>query len=329
MRICLSIFCLMSCIFSSACGSRRDPVTYFGVQFVNPEVGWIKGPGLYLFKTLDGGKTWEVMDKRGGGVQFIDAQYGWRMIGSELLHTIDGGLTWQTQLSPDPNAFFSCFHFVDGMNGWVIRNRGMIFHTSDGGNTWEQQSAKVKVTLVDVNFVNTRCGWIVGHGGTVLRTCDEGLTWEKVNVGEQYHLRAVQFVSESEGWAVGGAILHSSDGGKTWGIQAPLDSGAINVHFINGEIGWVVGFDGLILHTSDGGRIWVRQQSGTKMHLKSVWFIDENTGWAVGGWDEGDRYEDESGKPREGWFEGIILRTINGGQTWESVEPPIKRRRWF
>jgi len=221
-------------------------------------------------------------------------------------------------------------YFVDRLNGWIFA-RG-IWRTSDGGATWEEQAKGMSFPVMfDVHFVNSRGGWSVGYYGTILRTCDGGRTWEKVNIGDKYHLKSVQFASETVGWTVGTAIFHSSDAGKTWSIQKRFDSTtfAWDLHFVNEQAGWVVGTEGLILHTSDGGRTWIRQESGTKMHLKSVWFIDEITGWAVGGWDQGDSYEDETGKVREGWFEGIILRTVNGGQTWERVEPPVKRQRWF
>jgi photosystem II stability/assembly factor-like uncharacterized protein len=202
----------------------------------------------------------------------------------------------------------------------------------------------MKARPKDVYFVNKQCGWIVGNFGMVLRTCNGGRTWETGHVEEDYALGDVQFVSEGVGWVVGAdtlgspdggrtgdIILHSSDSGRRWSVQATLAGpGSVrDLVFLNETMGWVVGTNGLILYTSDGGKTWIHQESGTKMHLNSVSFIDENTGWAVGGWDEGDSYEDETGKVREGWFEGIILRTVNGGQTWERVESPVKRRRWF
>lgn len=44
---------------------------------------------------------------------------------------------------------------------------------------------------------------------------------------------------------------------------------------------------------------WYEQESGTSVQLNDVYFIDEATGWAVGG-DDG----------------GVILSTSDGGQTW-------------
>jgi hypothetical protein len=43
-----------------------------------------------------------------------------------------------------------------------------------------------------------------------------------------------------------------------------------------------VGRDGIILNTIDGGAKWELEDSGTKNNLYSVFFSNENTGWAVG-----------------------------------------------
>jgi len=44
---------------------------------------------------------------------------------------------------------------------------------------------------------------------------------------------------------------------------------------------------------------WARQPAGTMAWLHSVFFIDQNRGWAVGS-------------------NGTLLRTTNGGQSWQT-----------
>lgn len=60
-----------------------------------------------------------------------------------------------------------------------------------------------------------------------------------------------------------------------------------------------MGNGGTILKTPNGGENWGSQNSGTSRWLKSTYFIDSQTGWAVG------------------WF-GTILNTIDGGESWGS-----------
>lgn len=48
--------------------------------------------------------------------------------------------------------------------------------------------------------------------------------------------------------------------------------------------------------------LWEEQQSGTTQALTSVYFLDENRGYAVGG---------------SSWYFGLRLETTNGGKTWQ------------
>src|SRR4029453_3209285 len=70
------------------------------------------------------------------------------------------------------------------------------------------------------------------------------------------------------------------------------------VHFVNSNIGTIVGDDGIILRTTDGGNNWDQQTSNTTDLLYAVHFSDENHGAAVG------------------FLNGTIHRTTDGGQNW-------------
>ena len=58
-----------------------------------------------------------------------------------------------------------------------------------------------------------------------------------------------------------------------------------------------MGQDGAIIATSDGGETWQAQDSGFELTIRSVDFVDAQTGWAVG-------------------HLGLILHTTDGGETW-------------
>lgn len=73
---------------------------------------------------------------------------------------------------------------------------------------------------------------------------------------------------------------------------------------------WAVGDRGVIWATTDGGRKWVRQESGTSASLHAVAFKSSTEGTAVGGLPGALSRTSR----------GVVLRTVNGGQTW-SVLP--------
>jgi hypothetical protein len=72
--------------------------------------------------------------------------------------------------------------------------------------------------------------------------------------------------------------------------------------------GWAVGGAtalGRVKHTTDGGINWVNQDSGTNNLLTRVFFVDSNTGWAVG-------------------YNGTIIATENPVSVIEDLAQPIE-----
>ncbi|HEU4339142.1 MAG TPA: YCF48-related protein, partial [Planctomycetota bacterium] len=91
-------------------------------------------------------------------------------------------------------------------------------------------------------------------------------TWNQATIGAEFTLSGLDFVDAGHGWlATDDGILHSSDGGATWIVQALPDvdatEGLQDIHFVNSTTGWAVGMHGqdstpnlgFILKTSTGG----------------------------------------------------------------------------
>lgn len=89
------------------------------------------------------------------------------------------------------------------------------------------------------------------------------------------------------------------------------------VHFVSASEGWAVGIDQVIAHTADGGATWPLQKNlvfngssspaAALIDFYDVFFINDQTGWAVG-WPE------------------AIFKTTDGGATW--VEQHLNRAPW-
>jgi photosystem II stability/assembly factor-like uncharacterized protein len=176
---------------------------------------------------------------------------------------------------------------------------------------WYQQNSGTYDNLSSVHFEDANIGWAVSYGGALLHTSDGGNNWyTQADLGAES--RSVFFTSPTNGWVVGwaipigGFIKHTTDGGNNWSIQAGF-AGVTSIFFTSTTTGWVVGDNGIILSTTDGGNIWIEQSSGTTLKLHSVYFIDQNIGWAVGG----------GGIAGGG---GIILNTTDGGINWSEQQ---------
>lgn len=100
-----------------------------------------------------------------------------------------------------------------------------------------------------------------------------------------------------------------------------LDDASLRaVRFYDADRGWAVGDFGAIFSTVDGGTNWIRRESGVRCKLLDVVFRSPKAGFAVGGWVETDT----------GLSRGVLLRTSDGGETWNTVptELAMLNRVW-
>jgi len=115
-----------------------------------------------------------------------------------------------------------------------------------------------------------------------------------------------------------GTIVRTGDSGATWNL---VSSGTLeslqDVFFFDSDRGWVVGTNGLVLASLDGGITWTTVPVQTDANLREVSFVSPTTGWVAGGPIGGD-----IGDP-------VILKTIDGGLTWESQEALFTIRTMF
>jgi photosystem II stability/assembly factor-like uncharacterized protein len=276
------------------------------VYFVSDKRGWVAGDGGLVFRTEDGGKSWQRQttgtEESVNDIYFRDREEGYLLAGNKIFSTEDGGAGWREVHAFAPAEFGGAapelysVRFATKKRGWIVGSvsRGdnvvdsLLLYTEDGGASWLRRSMPVRYELLHLDFDGGKRGWIVGDRGTILHTEDGGATWARQDSGTTATLYHVDFVDDENGWAVGerSTIIRTNDGGRTW-LQVrsnPLGATAtlLSVAFVNKDDGWIVGRRGVILRSSDGGRTWLKQESGTTQHLFALFFKGK-TGWAVGG----------------------------------------------
>lgn len=317
-----------------------------GLFFLNEKKGWAIVDRQSVFRTEDGGKTWQGTDELGVTVTSLafPGEKNGCVGGSSILCTEDGGKTWVERLGIKTRTRnvingslinIQGMSFSDANNGWAVGGNGMvggsdvqILKTEDGGKNWRMISRN----NVNAYFVDSKVGWFVQYDtkltkSSLVGTVDGGITWVTQKQFEHYVNIEWFFIDKLTGWAAGEQfghnsggttildyfILKTSDGGKTWIIQLEEPSGHYNtysdalldIHFINRDIGWIVGSKGRIYHTEDGGQHWVRQKSNNKFDLKKIQFVDAKRGWVAG-----EQFHEKGAS-------GIILHTDNGGMDWK------------
>lgn len=138
-------------------------------------------------------------------------------------------------------------------------------------------------------------------------TTHEPSTYEIIPSGTTKNLYSVEFGDSLTGYAAGGGgtILKTSNGGISWNELSSGTTVALRgISAVLPAIAYACGDNGTILKTTNGGSTWTSQSSGTNIQLNSLYFIDEQNGFAVGG----DVVNNST--------RGIVLKTTNGGVTW-------------
>lgn len=147
-----------------------------------------------------------------------------------------------------------------------------------------------------------------------------GAQWEALRSGTTASLRGLSVVDASVAWASGsrGTVVHTTDGGQTWRVDAVPGAERLDlraIHARSTQVAHVAATAGRIWRTTDGGRSWTLRYQATDTSV----FLD-----AIDFWD--DRHGIALGDPIGGRF--LVLRTDDGGDTWReapSGERPAAR----
>ena len=312
------------------------------VFFFDSENGWAVGDHNYILHTNDGGYNWTLQQSGSGypychEVFFTDLMNGWVASSSGLFKTTDGGLNWDVHIQDNFQSIF----FIDQNEGWAstfgfLYKSGTILHTTDAFNTWDTiiqcgSSEYSSCGFNSIYFKDTDNGWMLsyncysggwGPGGcsnSLRKTTDGGISWEYIDLLTSLGLNSLYFTQEGKGCIVGdhGIVLNTIDWSDEWAQTSQGNGGVFfSIAFSNYSNGWAVGGEGYnyyfrmgygsaIVHTSDGGLTWDEQNSSISGPLKSVNFIDEYNGWAVGHSITHNSYDT-----------AFIIHTTNGGEEW-------------
>jgi photosystem II stability/assembly factor-like uncharacterized protein len=297
--------------------------------FLDPDQAWVmyraqapypQAPEVpIVWRTFDGGDSWEpsqpldLLDLLPSEdfspmLYFTDPQHGWIKItlgqaaGSSFIaifRTIDGGLSWNRMLDAvSEESLNKCIKtgmvFANEEVGLITRDcRGFydmpfLSWTSDGGLNWHTQNLPPPAD--DPHFFST-------HFCAV----------RSPNMHSPLSAALVVECQRSEGEDYNSYLSTTVDGGQTWRIdplpEVDLHGDEVSLQFLTSDIGWWLGKK--LYKTNDSGQTWI--------YVKTVnWegqftFVDEDRGWAVA------RSDDEI----------ALVSTIDGGKTWDVIEPQI------
>ncbi len=295
----------------------KNPETVY-VGTGDHNIGAFASPGLGLFKSTDGGKTWKA-----SGLQ------NQRIVSKIVI---------------DPNNPNTLYAAAMGFHFQKNKDRG-LYKSTDGGQSWQQvlfvadQAGIIDVVMAPNNpnilfaaswdrIRNDKIGIVSGTNSRIWKSTDAGKTWTKLdNVklpsGNQSRIglavtpgspNSVIALQVDSTYNVGG-IYQSPDSGQNW-IEIPTDSlgeevmrsfgwyfGKIFINPFNSNDLFVCGVE--LWRSKDGGKNWYRTTPEWWLYevhadMHDMAFINAQTFLLA--------------------TDGGLYKTVNAGETWTKIE---------
>lgn len=291
---------LLASHFASAQWISTGPGTQSlsSISFFDDTYGWACGSAGSLYKTIDGGATWQYRSNFAtpGLLNRL------RSVGIPSLYAVT--LLYETPLNPQPTAIYSSSNSggVFAAQEYGTFNR-LVYHpgvqlsllVGDNGTArvafhrfapWQNTPSGTQANLRAGDCPTEQVCYVVGDGGAIRRSNAALNGFVGQNSGTSNRLNGVSFVDASYGCAVGqsGTVLRTINGGAIWTrIAVPTTVNLNDVWLINSRVGFAVGELGTILLTTDGGQTWQVETSNTFETLYSLTATADGTSiWTAG-----------------------------------------------
>lgn len=157
---------------------------FLDLHFENETTGYVVGAYNLMYKTTDGGKTWQawqsrVVNPRGFHLYGMRAAGGALYLAGEqgtLLRSTDQGETFVPLASPYKGTWFGLIAARSG-ELVVFGLRGNAFRSDDQGNSWHKVDTGVQAAIVAGRELADGALVLVSQGGDVLLSRDQGRTF--------------------------------------------------------------------------------------------------------------------------------------------------------
>jgi photosystem II stability/assembly factor-like uncharacterized protein len=298
------------------------PVGVIGLDFVTPQVGYIRGVPVKgitpVYATVDGGKTWSAVGEMHATTDdFVQSTFHFQNRETAFagpVYTTDGGRLW---LQPKgPRNQIGGLGMVNRDVGFAladVKDHDVVEKTVDGGRRW-QDVFRLPVALDSpypdqgqsavVIAQTEQSAWVIIYGGvgmnqesyTVIHTVNGGRTWVPV----------IRQATAGGGPAPGYGNVVAHSGGNFAG------PGSEPGQFVpvNAQVAYMwgstppAGADGVVYvgKTSDGGHTWRNLAASWPGTDAAMSFVSPVRGWiATFVWNQ----------------PSVLYRTTDGGLHWQ------------
>ncbi|MES1262993.1 MAG: hypothetical protein ABUL69_01475, partial [Peristeroidobacter soli] len=196
---------------------------------------------------------------------------------------------------------------------------GTVLRSTDAGQTWQPARNATKETDLRavVNQPGTRTWIAVGTNGRVLRSLDDGKNWSLIESNLTVAFQALFVDPKTQAILLGGDegfVGYSKEAGESWQITAlkmPEPATPVTAFHRFGKLLLATSALGRFLTSEDDGQSWDLMQSSTKAFFTGCAFDPVHNAIVMTG------------------HSGDVLRSVDGGSSWEGGEVVLDGRKNF
>jgi photosystem II stability/assembly factor-like uncharacterized protein len=195
---------------------------------------------------------------------------------------------------------------------WMAGRDGKVIYSEKNLSNWKIQELPLKSNWQSIESFGESSLIAVGNAAAVAMTTDLGKSWKSIKLPEDFGLGAIKLLQVKYHpnyglWILGefGTILRSTDSGQSWKrMNVKSDVAWNDIAFSDKGIS-IVGEFGRALFSADKGSVWRPVKTPITSSLMALAIQAGGVGYAVG-------------------LEGKILKTYDGGQSWQNSESITK-----
>ena len=198
-------------------------------------------------------------------VSVVDANVVYAVGDVGLIYkTTDGGATWESTRGDNSYRDFTAIDMVDAGTGWAVGDDGLLLYTTDAGATWTAQTHPIAATdLNDVAAFDANIAYAVGDDVYILKTTDAGTTWTPITVDSLTETdKDVYTVALG---TTAGEVFIGNQSDQNWMVASSNDGGATWTNIGDPAIGNSV--RSMYYYTADN-ILWVGEQDAGSVHKR-------------------------------------------------------------
>lgn len=273
-----------------------DRETIESIQFADEQTGFALCERKGLFKTIDGGNSWDRILTDFGVVSrdmlvrsATDLIIPYNYSGPQ--RSSDGGLTWAPLLPAEMQDTIFVFQIEELPGGRLyLKGSTQAVYSDDNGESWTVLYHGLGGFQDMLYFYDDQLGFSGGQGGRLARTEDGGNSWTSILEGELTNqpIRNIYMRDELHGMInIGVTTYCTADGGLTWSTSDCMgyDPPGMVTEALNGDLysSYRNGEKRVISRSQDQGQTWEDIQEFCTRNIE-MHSIAPGNGYLYMGW---------------------------------------------